>query len=400
MASDNGYRKMVCLDEALRLVDRMRKDFYDALPAEAVPVDEATGRKLAADVVALKNMPGYDLCTMDGYALRTSDGYPLRIAGEALAGRDFGRLKHGEAVYVTTGARLPEGANAVLQVEDAVISDGLLNGVQIGPWTNVVRAGSDLKAGGVLLPKGNLITPAMAGAFHVAGVERLVVYRKPRVAVIATGDEIRDGTVPDANGPMVCALLESWGCVPARKAPIGDSGEELAAGVDDALASHDFVITIGGVSMGRMDKVSSVVEEGDVIFKGIRMKPGKPFIASYRGGKPVFSLPGKPSGSYTAMELLIKRFVQGPAKAAAVNLPVSRDVALQSPDFDYVIFVELCDGEARPVGYPGSSLELLRGAEYNTSLLSTSARTTLADGYFIAHGFVKAGQPVSINLSR
>jgi molybdopterin molybdotransferase len=400
MTVENDFRKMVCLDEALMLIDRMHEDFYGTLSVEEVAVEESTGRKLAADAIARKNLPGFDLCTMDGYAIRVSDGYPLHIAGEAFAGRGFRRIGAGEAVYVTTGACLPEGADAVLKVEDAIVDGNTLSGLPLHPWTNVVRTGSDLKSGGVLLKKGSIIVPAMAGAFHWADIDRLIVYRKPRVAVIATGDEIRDGTIADANGPMACAMLEAWGCVPVRTAPIGDNREELARSVDAALADHDFVITIGGVSMGKMDLVSSVIEAGDVIFKGVRVKPGKPFIASYRGRKPVFSLPGKPSGSYTGMELLVRRFVQGPPRAAAVSMPVSQDVEPALPGFDNVVFVELCEGQARPVGYPGSSLELLSGPEYDTSLLSTSARTTLSDGYFIARNPVKAGQPVTVNLSR
>ncbi len=400
MATEGGFRKMVCLDEALALIDRMREEFYGTLSVEEVTIKESAGRKLAADAIAQKNMPVYDLCTMDGYAIRVSDGYPLHLVGEAFAGRGFRRIGTGEAVYVTTGARLPEGANAVLQIEDAVVEGSTLKGVPLHPWTNVVRTGSDLKADGLLLSKGNIIAPAMAGAFHAAGIDHVIVYRKPRVAVIATGDEIRDGTVADANGPTACAMLESWGCLPTRAAPAGDSMEELSRSVDAALVDHDLVITIGGISMGKMDLVSSVAEEGEVIFKGVRVKPGKPFIASYRGLKPMFSLPGKPSGSYTAMELLVRRFVQGPVRASAVSMPVSRDVSPQSPGFDYVVFVELSGGQARPVGYPGSSVELLIGPEYNTSLLSTSARTTLADGYFIARDPVKAGQPVTVNLSR
>jgi molybdopterin molybdotransferase len=250
MAAEGGYRKMVCLDEALTLIDRMHEDFYSTLSVEEVTIEESAGRKLAVDAVSQKNMPPYDLCTMDGYAIRVSDGYRLHLVGEAFAGRGFRRIGAGEAVYVTTGARLPEGANAVLQVEDAVIEGSTLKGVPLLPWTNVVRTGSDLKTGGLLISKGNIIVPAMAGAFHTAGIDRVTVYRKPRVAVIATGDEIRDGTVTDANGPMACAMLESWGCLPERAAPAGDSMEELSRSVDAALTDHDFVITIGGVSMG------------------------------------------------------------------------------------------------------------------------------------------------------
>jgi len=273
----------------------------------------------------------------------------------------------------------------------------VLEGPPLGKGTFVVREGTDIRRGGVLLRQGSQVTPAMAGVLRAAGIDGLNVYRKPRVAVIATGDEICDGSVPDANGPLACALLESWGCEAERLGPARDEGRELSRAVAAALEGHDIVITIGGVSMGKRDLVSAVVEGGEIVFKGVKVSPGKPFIASCFGRKPIFSLPGKPSGSYAALELLVKRFVLG-AGGYRVSVPVSRDVELQTPGFEYVVFVELCGGEARPLGYAGSSVELFDGPEYSVSLLSTSARTVLSDGYFIAREAVRAGQQVLVNL--
>lgn len=391
---------MVTLEEARALIDRMHDAFYATLPAEDVPVEAAVGRTLAADVVSRANMPAYDLCTMDGYAVRAADGYPLRIIGEAYAGRGFRGIGPGEAVYVTTGARLPEGADAVLQVENARVEGDRLYGIPLKAGTFVVRTGADLRAGETLLKKACVIAPAMAGMLRAGLVDRVVAYRKPRAAVIATGDEIRDGTVADANGPMVCALLEAWGCEAERMRPAGDDRAEIAGAIEAALEDHDFVLTIGGVSMGKKDLIASVIEEkGEIVFKGVRVKPGKPLIASCLGQKPAFSLPGKPSGSYAAMEVLVRRFLRGDHGNPSVCAPVSRDVEFQAPGFDYVVFVQFRDGKAQPIGYEGSPVELLRGPEYATSLVSTSSRTALADGYFIASGPVKAGEPVTVNLS-
>ena len=392
-------RTMVTLDRAFALIDEMREAFYAYLPAETVEIAGVAGRRLAADVIAQVNMPAYDLCTMDGYAIRSTDTQPLQIVGEAYAGRGYGRLGPREAVYVATGARLPEGADAVLPIEQATVRDGQLTGARVEPGAFVVREGGDFVAGTTLLPKDSLIAPAAAGVFRTAGVARVSVYRKPRVAVIATGDEIRDGIVADANGPMVCAMLEAWGCEPEPLSPVGDDREELAGVIARCSENHDVVITIGGVSVGRMDFVHSVVE-GRVVFKGVRVKPGKPFVASWVGATPVFSLPGKPSGSYAAMEVFVRRFLLGDARQRVVSLPVGRDVRPAVPGFDYVVFVELQSGRAQPIGYAGSPVELLPGPEYDTSLLSTTARTALSDGYFIARDPVKAGQPVAVNLSR
>jgi molybdopterin molybdotransferase len=399
MTQSQDNHRMISLASALALVDQMRGDFYAALPAERIAAEAAVGRVLAEDVISRLNVPAYDLCTMDGYAIRAADQYPLRIVGEAFAGRGFRPIGPGEAVYVTTGARLPAGADAILIVEDAQVIDGMLRGPALKPETHVVRAGADFTAGTVVMQRGSLLAPATQGILHMAGVDRVAVFRRPRVAVLATGDEILDGTVPDANGPMVCSLLTAWGCAPSRFNPVGDDRSAIVEALATSLRDYDLIITIGGVSLGKMDLMSSIAESGRVVFKGVRVKPGKPFIASYLGEKPVFSLPGKPSGSYAIMELFIRRFLLGTARRRTVCVPVSQDVELPAPGFDYMVFVEFRDGKAQPVGFEGSSLKLLAGPEYNTSLLSTSARTTLSDGYFIARGTIKAGQLVTVNLS-
>jgi molybdopterin molybdotransferase len=389
---------MVSLDRACQLLDRMNEDFYRSLAVEEISIEAAPGRRLAEDVMARTRMPEYDLCTMDGYAVRAGDSGPRRIVGEAFAGRGFRPIGPGEAVYVTTGARLPPDADAVLPVEDAVVSDGLLTAPPTRTGTFVVRAGTDFAPGRVLLPRGSLIVPGMAGVFRAAGIDHINVYRRPRVAVIPTGDEILDGTVANANGPMVSALLEAWGCEPRQMAPIGDDPEKIREAIVVGCYDSDIIVTIGGVSMGKKDFLPRLAEAGEVIIKGVKVKPGKPFIASRISHVPLFSLPGKPSGSYAAMELFVRRFLLGEGRRHTVSMPVSRDVLLQAPGFDYVVFVELSGGRALPLGYEGSSLNLLTGPEYNTSLLSTSARTVLSDGYFIARDPVKAGQPVTINL--
>lgn len=393
-----NIHSLIPLDRALALIDQMREDFYATLPVEEVGPEAAVGRVLADDAVSSIDMPAYDLCTMDGFAIRTADSYPLRVVGEAFAGRGFRPIGPGEAVYVTTGARLPEGADAILMVENAKVIDGMLTGPALAPGTNVIRAGADFRAGTVVLPRDSFLAPAAAGVLRAAGVDHATVFRKPRVAVIATGDEIRDGTVPDANGPMVSALLAAWGCVPVRADPVEDDDKALRNVIDTSLRDCDMIVTIGGVSMGKMDLVSPIAESGRIVFKGVRVKPGKPFIASYIGRKPVLSLPGKPSGSYAAMELFVRRFLLGSAPRRTVSMPVSRDVDLPAPGFDYMVFVEFREGQAQPMGFEGSSLKLLSGPEYDTSLLSTSTRTVLSDGYFIARGIIRAGQPVTVNL--
>ncbi len=266
-------------------------------------------------------------------------------------------------------------------------------------WTSVIKAGSDFEVGDHILDKGTVITPAMIGLLHGAGVDEVEVYRKPRVAVISTGDEIRNGMTKNTNAPTACALLKTWGCEPESLDTVRDTYEDTVAALDDASSRYDVIVTIGGVSVGKKDfVVKTIIEGGDVVFHGYRIRPGKPLLVSYYKGKPVFSLPGKPTGAYTAMELIVSRFLRGELRHAGVCLPVSRDLEFSKDGFEYIVYVKIIGEKAVPMGFPDSPLKLFKGPKYGVSIVSSSPRAMVTDGFFRAKENVKAGTLVNVQL--
>jgi molybdenum cofactor synthesis domain-containing protein len=396
VASD---RDMVPFGRACEFVDSMRKRFYEGLDCEVLSVPDSLGRRLSADVAACVGSPPFNISTMDGYALNSGEGYPLRITGEVFAGQGLKKLGPGEAVYITTGGVLPEGADAVLQVENAAVKGDTLSGPAVSPWTNVMRAGADFGKGETILKKGTVVSPSAICILTAAAVEAVKVYEKPRVGVLSTGDEIKNGMTRDSNAPMVCAMLKTWGCDAESLGVAPDAAPETKAMLDDAVARYDAVVTIGGVSVGKKDFIiSTVSKEGDVVFHGYRVRPGKPLLVSYYHDKPVFSLPGKPTGAFTAMELIVKRFFLGERPRPSLPASLSRDVRLLPDGFEYVVYVQLEGGEAVPMGYEGSPLKLFPGPAYGVSLVSSSPRPIVSDGFFVAHEGLKKGQKVNVSL--
>ena len=401
MLMQEGDRVMVPVERAYELVKNMRALFYASLPVERIAVDSSRGRRLSRDVIASISSPEHHISTMDGYAIRIKDGYPLKVTGEVFAGDSAEKaLGPGETVYITTGAIIPKGADAVLKIEDSEVRDGMLYGVKVERWENIIRAGSDFSKGETLLTKNTMVTPPAIAIMCAAGIDEVEAYRKIRAAVISSGDEIRKGMTRDTNAPMVCAMLQEWGCDAERLGVAPDSPDETRTMLETATSGYDIVVTIGGVSVGKKDFIAStVMENGNVVFRGFRVRPGKPLTVSYYNGVPVFSLPGKPTGSFTAMELVVRKFILGETRLSSVDIPLSRDMEFGAAGgFDYVVYVQLKDGCAIPMGYEGSPLKLFKGPRYGVSIASSSPRTIVADGYFITGHDVKAGQTVAVNL--
>lgn len=392
--------RIVTVREAFKIIDGMRDDFFSRIKNEYISVDALLNRRLSSDVISTRMCPAYDTSAMDGYAVRSDDTGPRALTGEIYAGDTADKtLNPGEAIYITTGAPMPSGADAVVKVEDAVVKDGMVLATAAPRWDNVVRAGTDFNVGDIVLRKGTLVSPPAIGLMHAAGVPKAAVYSRIRAAVISTGEEIKNGATKNSNAPMVMAMLESWGCEHEDMGVVGDSAAEVSEALKKAVSCHDIVITIGGVSMGKKDPVAAALPDiGDIAFKGIRIKPGKPMTVSTVGGTPVFSLPGKPAGAYTSMELIVRRFIMGDTRIAAIEVPLDKDLDFIAKGYDHVVYICLKGGKALPVGFEGTPLSLFSGPSYGTSILSSSTRSILADGFFIANDGIKAGQMVSVNI--
>ena len=387
-------------------------------PAEHVWLDQALGRFLAADVTSDDDIPGFDRSTVDGYAVRAVDtagasaGRPVVLtwAGRVAMGRRPAEpLKPGEAVSVATGAMLPEGADAVVMIEDTVpAGDGdgppqvaVTRAVSAGD--NVLRRGSDVRRGEVVLTAGTRIGPAQVGALAAVGVVEVPVHRLPTVAVISTGDElvapqepVSPGTVRDANAYALAAAVRRDGGRVQRLGRVGDDGEALAAVLADSARQADLVLVSGGSSVGTRDLTLDAVEElgAEVLVHGIAVKPGKPTLVARRGTTLFFGLPGNPVSALVIYDLLVRPVLRACMGAArTLGLAVERAVLAESvrrpPAREELVRVRLVERAPRllPVAepVPGTS-----------GMLQSLAR---ADGYlwigFEREGF-EAGEIVEI----
>jgi molybdopterin molybdotransferase len=312
-------------------------DRTPVLPAEDVPLAGALGRAPADDLVAAIDLPPFPASAVDGYAVRSADGGGrLRVAGESAAGRPFaGRLEPGAAARILTGGVLPEGADTVVMVEDVEQGpDWVVVPADPPAGRNFHRPGDDLRAGDVVLRRGEPLGAAELGLAAALSLPAVRVRRRPRVALMSTGDELVEvGTMPgpgqvvDSNRWALLAALREAG---ADVTPLGvapDRPEPLRELVVDALRDHDVLVTSGGVSVGTHDLVKPLLESlGEVHLGRVALRPGKPFtFATLPEGRVAFGLPGFPVSSLVTFEVFVRpalRRMQGFAAVQRPTLPV------------------------------------------------------------------------------
>jgi molybdopterin molybdotransferase len=295
------------------------------LPAESVAIAEAGSRVTAAEVTARVDLPPFASSAMDGFAVRAADlPGTLRIVGESAAGRPFdGQLEPGCAVAISTGAVVPESADAVVPIENVSKTD---NRVEISgtvePGAHVRPRGGDVGSGEIVVPAGVRLTPARLAATAAAGVGELACVRRPRVVVLATGSELvdpgrslRPGQIYETNSLMLSTALIAAGAEVVAQPPVADDEDATRAALELGL-SADVLVTSGGVSVGEHDLVRAVEQELGVeeVFWRVAMKPGKPVSFGVRGETLVFGLPGNPVSALVGCELFVKpalRALQG-----------------------------------------------------------------------------------------
>jgi molybdopterin molybdotransferase len=306
-------RSLLTREEALASVlERVR-----VLDAEEVPVTGATGRFLAADARAVVDLPPFPSSAMDGYAVRADDTPGrLPVVGRIAAGVPLDRaLRPGEAMGIATGGVVPDGADAVVPVEYVVEND---NDVEIPEavvqGANVRPRGGDVRSGDVVVASPTRLAAAHVGALAAAGIDRVLCARRPRVAVLSTGTELRrpgeplgPGEVYEANSAMLAAALTSANADIAELPAVADDEDAHRAALERALTA-DVVVTSGGVSVGPHDLVRRVSRELGVeeVFWGVAVKPGKPVSFGVRDATLVFGLPGNPVSSLVGCELFVR----------------------------------------------------------------------------------------------
>jgi molybdopterin molybdotransferase len=294
------------------------------LAAEAVPLDDALGRTLAEPVTSAEPVPGFDNSTMDGFALRAGDTAAareaapaeLRIAGESRAGHPAtATLAPGEAFRISTGAPIPAGADAVVPIEATLAADGRVRvGAAVEPGTFIRRAGGDIAAGATVLGPGAHLGPAELGVLASIGQVAPRCHRRPRVAVLTSGDELlapgapaRPGGVRDSNGHSVPALARAAGAELTSVETVADEAAATRAAIEPMLEA-DVAVICGGVSVGEHDHVKGALAELGVeqVFWGVALRPGKPTWFGVRGATLVFGLPGNPVSAMVTFLLLVR----------------------------------------------------------------------------------------------
>ncbi|MDQ3704655.1 MAG: molybdopterin molybdotransferase MoeA [Chloroflexota bacterium] len=381
--------------------------YFSALPAIEVSLMDALGTVLAEEVRSDMDNPPFDNSSMDGYAVRAqdtvgaSDGSPvaLRVTGHMPAGafpQPGERVEPGTAYRIMTGAPVPPGADAVIRFEDtsegraldnarllpqdaraqvSVVGEDVLLYRSVKPDDSIRRAGEDMREGDLVLSPGIIIRPAEIGVLASVGKARVMVHRRPRVAVLATGDELVEldqtpgpGQIRNTNNYAIAAQLQSWGAVPLNLGVARDSREHLEAKLHEALAMEpDLIISSAGVSVGDHDFVKDVLlSMGQAQMWRVRVRPGKPLLFGRLGQRevPLLGLPGNPVSSMVTMELFGRPAIMKMLGKSRLHRPIVTARALEALDYGsgrehYVRGVVSREGDeyvCRPTGGQGSNL--------------------------------------------
>ena len=382
-----------------------------ALPARSEALRAALGMVLAEDMVATAPVPGFDASAMDGFAVRAADtrgaapGSPaaLALSGESRAGLPAqAALGAGKAIRISTGAMIPAGADAVVRVEDATLSDGeVLVEAEVEPGRDLRRAGEDIEAGVTVLAAGTRIGPAELGVLASLGLEAVPCHRRPRVRVIASGDELLEpgeemqpGGVRNSNAYTLAALAERAGAEVCGVERVGDDREATRTAIGAALGA-DVVVISGGVSVGEHDHVKGALADLGVEerFWGVALKPGRPTWFGTHGATLVFGLPGNPVSAMVTFLLLARPALTALSGADPARLRATAKIAGEcekAPGRTQAVRCRIELGEdgwsAEPTGAQGSHIL--------TSMLGADCLALIPAGA----GPLRAGERVEVEL--
>jgi molybdopterin molybdotransferase len=397
--------RLPSFEEARRII----LDHVVRLGSEVVPVLDGVGRVLAEDFVSPCDLPRADNSAMDGFALRADEATSaagLRVAGYVPAGATpEAPLAPGTAVRILTGAPLPDGADAVVPLEDSEERDGLVRPVRpVRRGAHVRRVGEDVRAGEAVLPAGTVLGPAEVSLLAACSRLTARVVRRPRVAILSTGDELVEpglplapGRIHDSNAWALAAAVLQLGAVPALLGIARDDRDALRRLLREGFAA-DALVTSAGVSVGDRDLVREVLDELGVrqLFWKVDIKPGRPTAFALAGATPVFSLPGNPVSTLLTFEEFVRPALLRMMGHAQVLRPLVRarleHALARKPGRVQLLRVRL----ARRDG----TLVASSAGNQDTGILSTTLR---ADGIAVIaadRGAIEAGGPVDVQVLR
>ncbi len=329
--------KLLAVDDARA---RMLAEI-DNLPAETIPLARAVGRVLAEDIAAVRDQPPFNASAMDGWALRAEDAPgDLRIVGESAAGHGFeGVVGAGEAVRIFTGAAIPDGCNAIVIQEDAHRNGDRVTVPAIDAGAFVRPAGGDFAAGAILVGKATRLDPWRLSLAASAGRAEVSVARRPRVALLSTGEEIVEAPaapgrfqIYDSGVPALAAMIEAWGGIPIRARPVRDELDAVVAALKAAEA--DLVVTVGGASVGDHDLVRAAGEALGLSLRveTVNVRPGKPtFFGVLADGRKLLGLPGNPASAFVCAEMFLRPILAAYQGAAPEPMTITARLAQPLP---------------------------------------------------------------------
>jgi molybdenum cofactor synthesis domain-containing protein len=348
------------MDLILRNVEKIKR-------VEEVKLDESDGRILAEDIDARAHVPPFDRSAMDGYALHASDTLNaseetpavLKIIGKQHAADLFDyTISLGECVVISTGAPIPDGADAVVMVEYTETEGNLVNVFkEVKPGRNIAPAGEDMKKGNRVLDVGEHITPGKVGTLAALGYEKVKVYERPRIGIYSSGPEIvpqnqelGPGQIYDINSFTLSSVIKRNGAVPLRRGVIPDDYGSIKEAILEG-SKFDLVVLSGGSSVGSKDLFADVIQEiGEIVFHGVRVKPGKPTLFGKVDGTPVFGMPGYPTSclnnSYVFLTPALRKMAGlPPVNRREITVPMGHRMESKS-DREQFITVRVSDGKA------------------------------------------------------
>jgi molybdopterin molybdotransferase len=338
---------------------------------------EAAGLVLAERLVAPFALPRFDNAAMDGFAVRSTDTRDapctLRVVGASLAGRPATvRVAAGEAASIATGAMLPQGADAVVPVEDVTLTpEGVLVEVPADAGRHVRKVAEDIRQGAVVLEPGTILGPGQLAAAAAFGREDLLVIPRPRVAIVPTGDELRrageelgPGQIYESVSAPLSVLIAEAGAVPVVRTSVRDDEAALQEAVSSAADVADAIVTVGGASMGQRDLIRGLQGGARVTTFGVALRPARPFAFGRAFGVPLFGLPGNPAAALAAFEELVRPAllaVMGKRPELRPSVPARLTEGLsQVPGRLHLVRVEVWREEgglrARPAGKQGAGM--------------------------------------------
>lgn len=359
-------RETIPLEEARQLI-------AEACPpivrSERVRLVDANGRVAAADVQSTRDVPPFSRAGMDGFAVRAEDTFGasryepkvLRVVDKVYTGQVPTRsVEPGTAIEIATGAPMPQGADAVVMVEETELSGTDVRVLTpVYPRQNVGRQGADIVVGQTVISRGDVLNPSRIGAIAALGIGDVEVFAKPTVAILSTGNEIADpgqelqpGQIYDINKFTLSTIIQEHGGVPMPFSTAQDTIEALESAID-ACSTCDVLVFSGGSSVGERDLILDVIrKKGDIVFHGIAVKPGKPTVFGTINGRPMFGMPGYPTSCLSNAYMLLVPALRSiarlaPRHTATVALPLGQRIVSTTGRHQFYT-VRIVDGQAMP----------------------------------------------------